>query len=68
MRDEVSLAKLYRDFGDRWDIEQIPAGTKWVAVQRETGDYIRLAVANGIGTLRFRMTDAERETPEERER
>ncbi len=68
MRDEASHAKLYREFGDRWEIEQIPAGTRWIAVQREGGDYIRLVAANGIDTLRFRMTEAERETPEERDR
>lgn len=66
MAGNDSLAKLYREFGDRWDIEQIPPGTKWIAVHREPGgDHIRLVAANEVGTLRFRMTQAEREQPEE---
>jgi hypothetical protein len=64
-----SLAKVYREFGDRWEIEQIPAGTRWIAVHRESdGDYIRLVLARDIGGLRFNMTAVEKETPEERDR
>jgi hypothetical protein len=41
MHRDASLAKLYRDFGERWDVEQIPPGTKWVPVLRESGgDYL----------------------------
>lgn len=67
MPSDNSLAKLYREFGDRWEIEQIPAGTKWIAVQRENEDDTTIVVANGVETLRYRMTEAEREDPEERE-
>jgi len=57
MPGDTSLAKLYREFG----------GTKWMAVQRESGgDHIKTVVANEVGTLRFRMTEVEREVPEER--
>jgi hypothetical protein len=66
MPDDNSLAKLYREFGDRWEIEQVPAGTKWIAVQRESAGDIAIVVANVVGTLRYRMTEAEREAPEER--
>ena len=63
-----SVAGLYREFGDGWEIEPIPPGTKWIAVQRETtGDYIRIVLAHEMGTLRFRMNEAEQEEPEERE-
>jgi hypothetical protein len=59
-----SLAALYRDFASRWEIENVPAGTKWVAVLRETdGDAITLVVANNISTLRYRMNQSEREGP-----
>ncbi len=68
MPGDTSLAKLYREFGDRSEIEPIPPGTKWMAVQRESGgDHIKTVVANEVGTLRFRMTEVEREVPEERE-
>jgi hypothetical protein len=37
-----SLAKLYREFGERWEIEPVPPGAKWIAVLRESGgDYAR---------------------------
>lgn len=64
MRADESLAKLYRDFGDRWEIEQIPAGTKWIAVYRDSGSNgIGLVAANGVSTLRHRMTEAEQQEP-----
>ncbi len=58
-----SIAGLYRDFGRDWEIEPIPAGTKWIAVQRATGDAITIVVANEVSTLRFRMNKAVREGP-----
>lgn len=62
MRGEASLAKLYRDFGDRWDVEKIPSGTQWVAVLREPGgDYVRMVAAHDLHALRYRMNEAERE-------
>lgn len=68
MHGDTSLARLYREFGDRWEIEPIPPGTKWIAVVRESsGDCIRIVAAHEIGTLRFRMSEAEREEPAERE-
>ena len=68
MRPNPSFAKMYREFGDRWDIEPIPPGTKWVAVDREScGDLTRLVFAHEVGALRYRMTEAEKEEPEEPE-
>jgi hypothetical protein len=60
-----SIAGLYRDFGRDWEIEPIPAGTKWIAVQRGNGDTITIVVANEVSTLRFRMNRAGREGPAE---
>ena len=68
MPADNSLAKLYREFGDRWEIEQIPAGTKWVAIRRASDDDITIVVANGVETLRYRMTEAEQDATEERGR
>lgn len=68
MRPEPGLAQTFREYGDRWDIEQIPPGTRWIAVDREScGDLIRLVFAHEVGTLRYRMTQAEKAEPEERE-
>jgi hypothetical protein len=66
MQGDASLTKLYREFGDRWDIEQMPPGTKWVAVLRESGgDYVRMVAAHDVHVLRFRMSATERDEPEE---
>lgn len=63
-----SLAKMYREFGGRWDIEQIPPGVRWIAIDREScGDLISFVMANEVGSLRYYMTQAEEEEPEERE-
>ncbi len=64
---DASFAKLYRDYGQRWDIEQIPPGTKWIAVLHESGgDYVIMVAAHDVHSLRSRMDHAEREEPEER--
>ena len=61
---DASLARLYKDFGDRWEIEPIPPGTRWLAVDRESGgDLIRFVLAHEVGTLRFRLNRAEQEEP-----
>jgi hypothetical protein len=57
-----SLAKLYREFGERWEIEQIPRGTQWIAVQREPGgEDVRIVTGHDVDALRFRMRNAERD-------
>ncbi len=59
-----SLARLYRDFSARWEIEAVPPGTKWIAVLRESdGDNITFVVANEVSTLRFRMGEIEHGEP-----
>lgn len=68
MNGDASLAKLFRDFGNRWEIEKVQRGTEWIAVQRDTGsDYIRVVAAHDLHGLRYHMNEAEREEPEERE-
>jgi len=68
MHGDASLATLYRDFGERWEIEPTPPGAKWIAVLRESGgDYVRIIAAHDVHALRFRMSEAERDEPEERE-
>jgi hypothetical protein len=63
-----SLAKLYRDFGNDWEIEPVPPGAKWIAVLRESGgDYVRIVTAHDVDALRLRIGYAQREEPEERE-
>jgi hypothetical protein len=63
-----SLARVFREFGDRWEIEKVQRGTEWVAVQRETGgDYVRVVAAHDLHALRYRMNEVERDLPEERE-
>lgn len=65
---QASLARLFREFGDRWDIEKVQRGTEWVAVGRESGgDYVRIVSAHDIGALRYRMNQAEQEQPGEHE-
>ena len=68
MRDDASLARLFREFGDRWEIEKVQRGTEWVAVQRETsGDYVRIVAGQDLGALRYWMNEVEKDEPEERE-
>jgi hypothetical protein len=68
MRPEPSLAQTFREYGDRWDIEMIPPGTRWIAIDREScADLITFVIAHEVGTLRNRMTQAEKEEPEERD-
>jgi hypothetical protein len=62
-----SLARLFREYGHKWEIERVERGTEWVAVQRESGgDYIRIVGGRDLGALRYKMDQAERDEPEER--
>jgi len=67
MPPNFSLARLLREFGERWEIERVERSTEWVDVLSETGgDYIRIVGAHDLGALRYRMSEVEREEPEER--
>jgi hypothetical protein len=67
MPGDASLAKLFRDRGDRWEIERVERGTEWVAVMRDSKPVILILGARDLATLRYRMEEAEREKAEERE-
>jgi hypothetical protein len=60
MPGDASLARLIKDFGDRWVVEHTGAGTAWVAVRRD-GDDIRIIGSHDVGGLRFKIEQAERE-------
>ncbi len=60
MPNDTSLAGLFKDFGDRWQIEHMEASAKWVAVQRD-GDELRVIGAHDLGALRYRLEQAERD-------
>lgn len=65
---DTSLARVFSDYGERWEIEKVNRGTEWIGVLRETsGDYIRIVGANDLDGLRYRMDLVEREEPEEGE-
>jgi hypothetical protein len=66
MPGDASLAKLFRDYGQRWEIERVERGTEWIACRRD-GDLIDIIGARDLGALRYRMQAAEREEAEERE-
>ena len=67
MPGDASLAKLFRDHGERWEIERVERGTEWVAVLRDSKPVIHVIGARDLAALRYRMEEAEREEAEERE-
>jgi hypothetical protein len=50
---------LFREFGQRWEIERVERGTEWVACRRDGGD-VEIIGARDVGGLRFRLERAER--------
>jgi hypothetical protein len=65
MQGDASLAKLFREYSDRWEIERVERGTEWVACRRD-GDLIDIIGARDLGGLRYKMDAAEREDAAER--
>jgi hypothetical protein len=65
MPGDASLAKLFREHGDRWEIERVERGTEWVAVLRDSRPVILIIGARDLAALRYRMEEAEREEAEE---
>ena len=57
---DASLARLFREYGDRWEIERVERGTEWVACRRD-GEIIDIIGARDLAALRYRMEEAERE-------
>ena len=64
MPGDASLARLFREYGDRWEIERVERGTERVACRRD-GEIIDIIGARDLGALRYRMEEAEREEAEE---
>jgi len=62
-----SLARLFRDFAERWEIERVERGSEWVAVQRGSEPIILIIGARDLAALRYRMEAAEREDAAEAE-
>jgi len=61
---DASLARLFREYGDRFEIERVERGTEWVACRRD-GEFIDIIGARDLAALRYRMDAAEREEAEE---
>jgi hypothetical protein len=66
MPGDASLARLFRDHSERWEIERVERGTEWVACRRDS-DFIDIIGARDLAALRYRIEAAEREEAEERE-
>jgi hypothetical protein len=64
MAGDASLARLIKDYGDRWVIEHTGASTSWIAVRIDDDD-IRIIGAHDIGGLRFKIGQAEQEDTDE---
>jgi len=64
MPGDASLARLFREYGDRFEIERVERGTEWVACRRD-GEFIDIIGARDLAALRYRMDAAEREEAEE---
>jgi hypothetical protein len=59
---KASLAALFREFGGRWEIEQIQRGCEWVACTRD-GQDLQIVAARDIAGLRYTIEAAERHDP-----
>jgi len=55
MPDDASLAKLFRDSGERREIERVERGAEWVAVLRGSEPVICIIGARDLAALRYRM-------------
>jgi|HubBroStandDraft_1064217.scaffolds.fasta_scaffold06540_7 hypothetical protein len=62
-----SLARLFRDHSARWEIEQVPRGTEWVAVHKDPEGWCRIVGARDLAGLRYFIEIAEREEAAEQE-
>jgi hypothetical protein len=60
MPGAASLARLFRDYAERWEFRAVERGTEWVAVLRGSEPVICIIGARDLGALRYRMEEAER--------
>ena len=56
------LAGLFREFGHRWEIEQLDPGSAWVAVTRNAS-VVQVIAAHDVDELRAELKKADAETP-----
>ncbi len=56
------LAGLFRDYGHRWEVEHLDAGSEWVAVTRN-GSFVHVIAARDLDELRAGLEKAEAEDP-----
>jgi hypothetical protein len=56
------LAGLFREYGHRWEIEQLDPGSAWVAVTR-IGSFVHVIAARDLDDLRAELNKAEAEDP-----
>jgi hypothetical protein len=66
MPGDASLAKLFREYGNRWEIERVERGTEWVACRRDR-DILDIVGARDLAGLRYKMDEVEREEGEQSE-
>jgi len=59
MPSKASLAALFRDHGQRWEIERLEPGSQWVACTRD-GQAVQIIAARDIAGLRYHIEAAER--------
>lgn len=55
-----SLSDLFRDYGERWEIEKLLQGCQWVACTRN-GPPVQIIAARDVNALRYHIEAAERE-------
>ena len=56
------LAGLFREYGQRWEIEQLDPGSAWVAVTR-IGSFVQVIAAHDLDELRAELKKADAEDP-----
>jgi hypothetical protein len=54
------LAELFREYGHRWEIEQLDPGSAWVAVTR-IGSFVQVIAAHDLDELRAELKKADAE-------
>jgi hypothetical protein len=61
MHGDPSLARLFREYGARWEIEHVERGAEWVACQRDPAGLITIVAARDLDGLRYKIGQAEQE-------
>jgi hypothetical protein len=56
------LAGLFREYGHRWEIEELDPGSAWVAVTRN-GSFVQVIAAHDLDELGAELKKASAEDP-----